>query len=170
MRQTHIEQTIDFYSNDFGVIFSPVYKQRIEQLKELYALSFVELKTAQMEGAHEIQDHVFSEIKTMISFFENGAKIYKLCENFGKDLFKTNLDVPVEIIPNATETICIEFPDCISIQHSDGSFSKTVYIRQAIFFEKGFEYRGIRLQFPDYNENGKITNEASYVNINLQMD
>jgi hypothetical protein len=45
---------------------------------------------------------------------------------------------------------------------------KSVYIRQdENFVDKNSTYHGIRLQFPDYTENGELTNTVSFINIEI---
>jgi len=173
MRESHLEKMFSMFQELSGVTFSSDYKVRIVELRNLYLKimsDIFEIDSKYCIPKIPIDNplHIYNEFICFVKFLQDGARIYKLCENFGHDLFKTNLDVPVNMIPNVNETLCIEFPDSLSIKNPDGAFFKTVYIRQSDDFkEKNSVYHGIRFQFPDYAEDGGLKETSSFINIEI---
>lgn len=156
MRPSHLELLFEFSQQ---ISLKNKLPDKIQQLKQLFKKSKIHCQTRQD----------WAECDTYIEFLNQGARIYRLCEDFSKDLFKTDLKIPSSIIPVATECILIEFPEWYVAKQED-TFIHSVYIYQSQFNENGKEHHRLRLQFPDYDENYKINGFLSYININLTIN
>ena len=67
------------------------------------------------------------------SLVSGSAKIYKIAEQFGYHLSKTNLDIPIQNISiNVGVPILIEFPDCVSFEGSEGEIYRSCLVIQGI--------------------------------------
>lgn len=161
-RTTHFEDYINVLNNRFNYKVSD--DPKIRQLE-------LEAVTWNMSKVVENDITMFLEIQTLYQFIKEGMLIYKICEEFGKDLHTVDLDVPVKYIKHNDHTICIEFPDWFMPQHSDGTFARCCYIRQesaAIDTRNLKQTHGLRLQFPDYDADMNLIESVSFINIKLE--
>jgi hypothetical protein len=114
-----------------------------------------------------------SQLLSMLAlelFFKTGAKTYKIGEDFGRDLMKVNLNVPVSAIPKITEMVCIEFPSWYRVKDPSGLTIKSILIYQnekAETIVQG-QFRLLYFAFPTYDEDGNLT---KFVDSNaIQLD
>jgi hypothetical protein len=164
MRPTHIELFFNFLSNNQSLIPSVnvEYKEKIALLKKY---------TDWAKGLTEDTED-YMEVRVIEKFLEKPNQIYKLCEDFSKDLYRVNLDIPTKIIPDVCECVLIEFPDWFEAQNSDGSHIHSCYIYQDLIFNGVYnkKCRTLRLLFPDFIADGSITGFNSYIWINLETE
>lgn len=64
-------------------------------------------------------------IATIIENADNGV-VYKVAEKFGEHLHRTNLNIPISVLPRERQTIYIQFPKGISFQSQGHTFDHAI--------------------------------------------
>jgi len=167
MRKTHVEHMFSYFESQLNVKFDSLYTTKLKQLDDRITELATEAKT--IPKYNKYYDSM--EFDTYHVFLNSDARIYRLCEDFSKDLYKVNLVLPVSFIPIFTECICVEFPEWFHAKHSNGKNIKSVFIFQTNWKKSSGEvYRGLRLQFPDYDDNGNWMGTITFIHMELSPE
>ena len=85
-----------------------------------------------------------------------GANIYKIANEFGKELDKVNLKISSSFIPDH-DFVCIEFPDELGFELFAGRWVYSVYIHsELIKRHDGTQKREVWLYYPLYDALGNV--------------
>jgi hypothetical protein len=108
----------------------------------------------------------------MQKYLQKKSKVYKIGDNFGYQLNKTNINLPCSLIPyEANKQYWIEFPSSLTFESQDCYFkSACITMMRTDTSGEYKDYPSLLITARDFNKDGKICDYSSQVYFPLDPD